>query len=164
VNFVESIEKIAIQAVTNPDYAFFVRQVCRWFSKQFSTPLNEVENYDLAYVLQHYFEEKYEALQNLENGEEEIHNKIIYLLETPAEREQRIQKELDKEIDYLKKALEEELLKKTGEGLKGETKAIPAKPLREEPKEESIVNLSFVEDLDAEIDSIPDPTLKKNNL
>lgn len=58
------IEQIALASVINPEYDAQYRRICRWFSKEFSTPLPEVEeNLETSYVLLHYFEHNFARLK-----------------------------------------------------------------------------------------------------
>lgn len=53
-----AINTIALAAIINPDDAAYYRSVCRWFSKEFSTPIEHVETLHPDYVLQHYLESR----------------------------------------------------------------------------------------------------------
>lgn len=96
-NYIDNIKKIALLSVLEPDDEAFIRYLYRWFSKSFHTPLPQVEDLPLDYILQHYYETIYEEL-----GPDEKHNLIIYLLETPEEREKRKVSEAKSEEDFLK--------------------------------------------------------------
>ena len=74
------------------------RQICRWYSKTFATPLHVVEDLPRLDILQHYIEENYENLQDAE-----LHLEADRLL-TP---EEDLAKE-DVEMDKLAKQLEKE--------------------------------------------------------
>ncbi len=61
---VRAIRLLALQsAMADPQPADFVlRDIFRWYSKTFATPLHEVENLPLARVIQTYWEEQYSAM------------------------------------------------------------------------------------------------------
>lgn len=100
--YVDSIRKSAFLAVIDPDYSAWIRGICRWFSMKFNTPLNEVEGYTVEYLLQHYFEVMYSDLDDEGKAQQRQ-----WLLETQAERLQRIAKEEAEEDDFYKEAQKE---------------------------------------------------------
>jgi hypothetical protein len=76
---------LALHATEKPDYGAFYRRVCRWYSKNFSTPLETVLN-DLPEhdVLRHYFEDHYYELEQraqsndeAKKAYEELKNRIL---------------------------------------------------------------------------------------
>lgn len=64
------VRTIALRDVLDQRGDFVLRRICRWYSKTFSTPLHEVEEMPLEYVLQHYFECMWEKLDADEIEEE----------------------------------------------------------------------------------------------
>lgn len=74
----------ALRGAWKPDRNAILRKIFRWYSKEFHTPLAEVEDLPLEDVLLHWFEVSYETLDNVER-----HNLAIELLETPTERAKR---------------------------------------------------------------------------
>jgi primosomal protein N' len=58
----DDIKKIAIANVVSPTTEYFYRYVCRWFSKTFHTPLQDVYEAPFDQVLLAYFEESYESM------------------------------------------------------------------------------------------------------
>ena len=52
----------ALQAVLIGSEAYFYRRVCRWYSNEFHTPLKDVEILPYEHILQHYYENKLEAM------------------------------------------------------------------------------------------------------
>lgn len=103
-----AIAALAFCSVDSPDWDSFYRKICRWFSKNYSVPLPQVEN-ELSeeYVLRHYFEDMYVNLS--ESNSDESHKQW-------AETKGRIaalfkEKASDEDVDedsYWEKALEEE--------------------------------------------------------
>lgn len=77
-----ALERLALANVVDPDRESIYRKICRWFSKEYHTPLPQVE-WDLepGYVLQHYFEyhlgrlyeSKDESTANFSEWEQELH-------------------------------------------------------------------------------------------
>ena len=63
---VEAARLAAFAAVTIDDFdpEYFYRHVFRWYSKEFHTPLNDVYDLPLDFVLQHYWEARYEAMDD----------------------------------------------------------------------------------------------------
>jgi hypothetical protein len=56
---IRAIQVLALKAVEEPDDEAIYSRICRWYSREFSTPLPEVENLDPIHVLSHYFQDKY---------------------------------------------------------------------------------------------------------
>jgi len=82
----------ALRAVIDPDTYADYRKICRWFSRTFNTPLLEVYDLSSDFVLQHYLEDQYEALEH-----DERRAMLIELTETPEERIERLRKESEEE-------------------------------------------------------------------
>jgi len=102
----DSIRKLAMLAVIEPDASAFLRRISRWFSQTFHTPLNEVEDLPTGYILQHYYEHTFEQMESKDR-----HNLIIELLESPSERADRKRKQESEDDQFLaqmEKELEEE--------------------------------------------------------
>jgi len=68
----KQIKEIALANVSDPDYEYIYRMTCRWFSKTFHTPLQDVYNMSPDEVFLHYFETGYEKLQGSDEGEDSI--------------------------------------------------------------------------------------------
>lgn len=62
MDYVEAIRAQALLDAMVGDFDFAYRRICRWFSSTFHTPLNEVEDYPIEYVLKHYFECQFESM------------------------------------------------------------------------------------------------------
>lgn len=62
----EAIQIAALAAVAVDDFDedYFYRRVFRWYSEKFHTPLHEVYELPFEFVLQHYFEVQYEAMDD----------------------------------------------------------------------------------------------------
>lgn len=82
------IQILAIKDVLRPDWAATYRQIQRWYSKTFATPLHQVADLDVEFVLQHYLEDKY-----LEMKLEDRLQTALNIVETDAERAERLRAE-----------------------------------------------------------------------
>jgi len=112
------IEQIAFASVINPDYDAEYRKICRWFSKEFHTPLPEVEeNLETSYILLHYFEHHFAKLRDsrddspamLDMWENEF-NRILDPDNYEVETEQQAQED-DEWAEEMKREIEEEARK-----------------------------------------------------
>ena len=67
---IKNIQLLALEAVEDPDADATRRRICRWYSKEFSTPLHFVEN-DLPFadVLRHYLESNFLEMYRNESEE-----------------------------------------------------------------------------------------------
>lgn len=91
MDFVEAVRVIALRDVANTrrdppqgDSAYLMRTIRRWYSREFATPLSDVEDLPDEEVLQHYFECKFEALEPRDLDEE-----ITDAVMAPEERAKR---------------------------------------------------------------------------
>ena len=75
----------------NPDVeAHFLRNVFRWYSKEFNTPLHQVIELPLVDVMLHYYECQYENME-----EPQLEAERLRLTETEEDREAREKAEKD---------------------------------------------------------------------
>lgn len=67
---VRYIQILALGAIEEPDGEAYYRRICRWYSREFSTPLDTVIN-DISEkdVLLHYYEDMYYGLYHDESEE-----------------------------------------------------------------------------------------------
>lgn len=81
------------EATADPDYK--LRQIMRWYSREFCTPLHVVEELPLVSVLTHYFECHYEAASDSDSPAtaHELEREELLLRETAAERSERVVRE-----------------------------------------------------------------------
>ncbi len=86
-----SIQILAMRDVLKPSWEATYRQICRHYSKTFHTPLTEVLNLDLEFVLQHYLEDAYAAME-----EDERLKFALEIVETDAERAERLRLEAER--------------------------------------------------------------------
>jgi hypothetical protein len=144
-DYLDDLRKLALRAVLKPDAQAFMRNISRWFSKAFSTPLYEVESLPKEYILEHYFESLYEAMDD-----EEKHNQIIHLLESPEERRARAKAEKDDEAELLAEMEKEAASAPDGVDLRDLARKFQRKSLR--PPLPEIPD----DDMSIKFDEIPD--------
>jgi hypothetical protein len=63
-SLIRSTQQIAMAAVLAPDVAAVYRRIARWYSRNFNTPLHEVEELPICEVLLHYFEERFSMMKS----------------------------------------------------------------------------------------------------
>jgi hypothetical protein len=68
-----ALQILALEAVLSEEYEALYRRICRWYSREFSTPLVEVEKMLEETVLRTYFEDVYSTLKESgDKGEEKL--------------------------------------------------------------------------------------------
>lgn len=85
---VESIQIQALLDVMEGDFLYHYRRICRWFSTTFHTPLAEVDSLPMEYVLQNFFENRFEDM-----SEAERKKLALQMTENEAEKKKRLAKE-----------------------------------------------------------------------
>lgn len=88
LDLLKAIRVLAFDAVKNKDSDYLLRHIFRWYSREFHTPLPEVEEMPLEEVLTHFFECRYEGMED-----EDLEAEEKRLAETREERLQREEKE-----------------------------------------------------------------------
>ncbi len=83
-----AIQILAMRDILVPNWESTYRAICRWYSKTFSTPLTQVLDLDIEFVLQHYLEDAY---TNLEEADRKI--MALEIIETEADRAERMRLE-----------------------------------------------------------------------
>lgn len=71
----EQIRVLALASVVKQNGEYFLRYIFRWYSKEFATPLHVVESLPLEDILMHFYECRYEEMEQ-PHREEEIHRLI----------------------------------------------------------------------------------------
>jgi len=130
---------IALAAVEDQDWEYAERKCRRKYSELFHTPLHEVENLTLAYILQNLFEYTFENMGP--NDRAEAAGRLTI---TPSEAEER-EKEAGEDDNWL----EEEAKKEAAKAAALPSKAKPPTPKAEpapQPEPPPDANLTF-EDL-----------------
>jgi hypothetical protein len=84
---IRALQIIALKEVLSktPSSDFQTRMVCRWYSKTFHTPLHIVESLPEFDVLQAYFEDQYETLNDSNEGQAQIQKLLEDLSKTDEE-------------------------------------------------------------------------------
>lgn len=122
LNFFNAMRTIALRDVLVGSSEYELRKILRWYSTTFRTPLHEVYDLPLEFVLQHFYEAKYEDMDPDDREEE---RKLLIL--TPDERraKERIedqeryeQHQFEQEAEAIAKKQEEEEAKKAAKGEK----------------------------------------------
>jgi hypothetical protein len=106
----KAIQVLALQSVEDPTYEDFYRSVCRWFSKEFSTPLTEVQEMGDEYVLSHYYETMYAEVKDA-TGEQSAENYNALKASILLNEHEKTATEMDDE--QWAKELNDELAKQT---------------------------------------------------
>src|ERR1700690_4567872 len=94
MGWVQDIKILAAHAVVNKDQDYLLRNLVRWYSAKFATPLHEVEELPFEDVLQTYYEVQYEEM-----NEPELEMDIKELIEDEAKLKERQRKEDEDEAD-----------------------------------------------------------------
>lgn len=94
MEYFDAIRALALRSVVTEDREYRLRTIFRWYSKTFFTPLHTVDELPLEEVLRHYYESKYEGLEN-----EELQAEINEFLETPEEKVARLRREDEEKAD-----------------------------------------------------------------
>lgn len=102
----KEIKEIALANVANPTVEYYYRYVCRWFSKNFSTPLFDVYSLPPYDVYLAYFEENYEKLAQSEDWEEQFLTEALRAIDPEFD-----EKEEESIQDFIK-MLEDEIAEK----------------------------------------------------
>lgn len=95
---VNAVRTKALIAVTKPDVAASMRRIFRWYSREFSTPLHTVDTLPLEDILQAYYEDRYESME-----EPLLEQEMAEMSLTPAERAkvEAAQTEADEEFEAM---------------------------------------------------------------
>jgi len=86
---IRAIRILAVQSVEDASDEDVYAKVCRFYSKEFNTPLHMVEELDPIYVLTHFFQHRYEQLSNGEDNDKLRYEREKALLLWPEDVEKR---------------------------------------------------------------------------
>jgi len=165
IEYFKALKLICLKSVLQPDGEYRIREIFRWYSKTFHTPLHEVGDLPLEDILIAYFESMYE---NMEEEMLEEHKKM--LLESDEQRLKRELEEESEEIQTKKFMAEAEKQQIEKQKKKSKTKltkeTAPVKPsikaVEEAPPEVKIQFVDNSEDFEAELEKQSiGPGLKK---
>jgi len=93
----KSIQIKAIESVLDPDDQYSFRRICRWYSKTFHTPLQDVYNLDFEHVLSNYYESTFEEIPYNDLYDIAIEDFIPELAEQNNEDAEQYAKDLEAE-------------------------------------------------------------------
>ena len=126
-----NLQTIAMRNVEREGVDFFYRRVCRWYSKNFYTPLHEVEDLPWKQILIAYFEEKFyemynssseEVLQEYERQRDLLtmtEDELVEYFQAEREEEQKLADWEQELIDQVQKQEEAKKEAKQEEALPG---------------------------------------------
>jgi hypothetical protein len=66
----QEVQLCCMRDVVTGGLEAYLRHIFRWYSREFSTPLHQVEALPLEDVLRHFFEDKYENMEEHDRDEE----------------------------------------------------------------------------------------------
>ena len=93
----KSIQIKPIESVLDSDDANSYRKICRWYSKTFHTPLQDVYNLDFEHVLSNYYESTFEEIPYNDLYDIAIEDFIPELAEQNNEDAEQYAKDLEAE-------------------------------------------------------------------
>lgn len=80
---IDAIQLIAAEAVDSDTYDAWYKSICRWYSREFSTPLPQVEEMPEEEIFRVYYED---AFWVLAHGNEEQQNKFAQIVQDLMQR------------------------------------------------------------------------------
>jgi succinate dehydrogenase flavin-adding protein (antitoxin of CptAB toxin-antitoxin module) len=69
VDVLDALQLRATLAILKPDREAWKRYICRWYSKEFHTPLDQVYDLPMEFILTNYFEAAVEAMDEEQRAE-----------------------------------------------------------------------------------------------
>jgi len=126
----------ALEGILLKTPEYYYRKICRWYSKEFSTPLKGVYDLPMDFVLEHYYESFLEK-----NSYNEVFDIAVqeYLPEIAAEEDKAAQEYADSLVEEQEKTLK---LKEKSQSLDKKPHSDSNKKAEEEIKIDPI-NLNF---------------------
>jgi len=100
---INALRVIALAEADEQSPEAWYKSKCRWFSREFHTPLKEVEAYPIEYVLRHYYEDHYWALASGSDEDAQHLNQIIIntlAVDSPTFKEEMAQVEAEDDDWY----------------------------------------------------------------
>jgi primosomal protein N' len=88
VDVLEAVRIKALLDVMEGDFPYHYRRICRWYSTTFHTPLAEVDSLPMDFVLQAFFENRFEDMSKAERKK-----LALEMTESEAEQKVRLAKE-----------------------------------------------------------------------
>lgn len=133
LDLLKALRLLAFRAVEKPDHEYILRHICRWYSRQFYTPLAEVEDIPLETLLTHFFEVQVEEMSD--EDREELRAKLC---ETRAERVARETEEAAKAVE------DDEFLRMVQAEAKAQNAKFEAAKSQAKPDDAPIVPVSIM--------------------
>jgi hypothetical protein len=133
---VDDIKKISLNAIINPDSEANFRKICRSYSKKFHTPLHQVAQLPLEFILQAFFEDLFDEMDD-----DELRKQAQLAIETLEERQAREKAEED-----FMEALEQEALEEQKKDLASLKDKSSLKPKDIQEPEQPDISISIVDD------------------
>lgn len=124
MSWLKATRILAFRAVEKEDPEYLLRFIMRWYSREFYTPLHEVEEQPLDEVLNHFFECRYESMDEHEREEEA---ELLRMTAEELEEKERREEEEARADDEFEKQFQEEakVHETTGLPKPAEAPAIP---------------------------------------
>jgi succinate dehydrogenase flavin-adding protein (antitoxin of CptAB toxin-antitoxin module) len=94
LDLLKALRVNAFHAVKHRDSDYVLRFVQRWYSRTFATPLDDVYDVPVEDLLMHFFEARYEEMED-----DDLDHELMLLTETDAERTARLAKEAEEAAD-----------------------------------------------------------------
>lgn len=132
VDTLKAIRVLAMQAVEKNDIDYFIRFVGRWYATHMNEPYSVVQSIPFEEQLQHFFEVRYEHMDD-EDFEEEA-KKLIETEEEQAAREAKEEADSSDDDEFLRQAIAEEKKR-----LKKKQKTSPAVIPKEQAERDAAV-------------------------
>jgi hypothetical protein len=136
--FIRALKILAIKSVKNPDFDAAYRKICRWYSREFSTPLESVYNLPEETVLQTFFEDYYDEMSKDKERAQEL-DVIIQQLAKNEEEQDAEEMEDEAWVQEMRREIEaEEEAQKQRQSQKNQAKEQVSPNLKIEEFPESI--------------------------
>lgn len=103
MNNYNDFRRIAIRAfldARNCTFEAFYKSVCRWYSREFHTPLSEVLGYSEEFVLRTHLEDSYWKM--FRSDDEKVQQEIENVRQKLLKSEEELQKEVDEDEAWIK--------------------------------------------------------------
>ena len=150
------LQILAIASVEDPSWEDQYRGICRWYSKEYATPLHIVEQeLDRMQVLRHYYEDAFKRLsdsqdENQQVKYEEIREKILYGAKSEAELAEETAED-DDWADQMIRDIEQDEEKRK--------KEVPVEPVmtKKVSTSEALENPNLEEDIEFSVQGEDDP-------
>lgn len=156
------IHDMALAEILEPSFQYYYRNVCRWYSKEFHTPLHLVHTLPPFFVLQNFYE------ANLASLDEDDLDSLVFKALNPGV-DQESEEEIQEFIDMIEREDEKKQKARLAKsGIKPEKESLEGDP-GEIPSDESMVVRTYDEAIppeagleDSESSDSTSPTFDEN--